>query len=229
MLPLDRTATLAQIVAEHGVAAPVFQRREIDCFRRGAATVAEACRDLHLDPDEVFAQLEAAITAAPRRDDPRQLPDAALVTHIVERHHAYERSALPYIVSLLSKVAGFYGKRNAKLSALCDAGHELADTLDAHLEEEERGLFPALLAGAPRSEVVRGELEEMNRHHCAVALLLARIRWLADGFAAPEWGGRSYQVLMEELEALEEDVMEHMRLENYVLFPRLSSRCQEAC
>jgi regulator of cell morphogenesis and NO signaling len=159
---------------------------------------------------------------------PATLPNHALVAHIVEHHHAYARRALPYIVPLLSKITGFHRGRNRKLSALCDAGHELADALEAHCEAEERELFPELLAGAPREDVVRRELDHLDRHHREVDLLLARIRWLADDYGAPEWAGRSYRVLMEELAALEDDVREHLHLERNVLIPRLSSRCREA-
>jgi regulator of cell morphogenesis and NO signaling len=157
--------------------------------------------------------------------NPAALPNDALVAHIVEHHHAYARRALPYIVPLLAKITGSHRRRNQKLAALCDAGHELADVLEAHIEAEERELFPELLARAPRHEVVRRELAQAQRHHRELALLLARIRWLADDYDVPEWAGRSYQVVMEELAALEEDVKEHLHIENHVLIPRLSSRC----
>ncbi len=150
-----------------------------------------------------------------------QLPDAALVARIAE-HHANERQALPYILPLLAKVAGAHRRRNAKLSALCDAGQELAETLEAHLDEAERELFPAILSGSPRSDLVRRQLDRMYRHHSDLSLLLMRVRWLADDYASPSWGDRSYEALMEELKALEDSVMEHMHLENYLLTPRLS-------
>lgn len=174
---------------------------------------------------------EDASDAATRRgalEDPSRLPDDALVAHAVE-HHAHARRALPYVVALLAKVAGFHRRRNAKLAALCDAGQELADALETHMDDEERDLFPALLAGGPARDAVPCELDRMVRHHRALELLLARIRWLADDFAAPTWGGHSYHVLMEELEALEENVLEHMHLESFVLAPRLSSRSPVAC
>ncbi len=206
--------------------------REMNDGFRSAAAVPEARGERSLDPEEVVSRLEDAIAGAARQardEDPRRLPDAALVAHLVEHHHAYVRRAMPYILPLLAKVVGSHRKRNAKLSALCDAGQELADALEAHLEEEEQELFPALLAGATGRERVRREVELMVRHHREVALVLARIRWLADGYVAPAWGGQSYEALMEELEALEEDLLEHMHLESYVLVPRVSSRYPDPC
>ena len=154
---------------------------------------------------------------------------ANAVSRIIEHHHPYARRALPYIVPLLARVAGFHGKRNEKLPALCEAGHALADTLEAHLDEEELELFPALL-GAPAR---RGERPVLSppicRHHGEVARLLQRIRFLADGYAAPEWASLAYRVLMEELEALEEDVSEYLHLERFVLLPRVESEYGPAC
>ena len=53
-------------------------------------------------------------------------------------------------------------------------------------------------------------------------------QWRADDFAVPAWADPGYQALMEELEALEQDLREHVRLEGSVLVPRLASRCVEA-
>lgn len=154
---------------------------------------------------------------------------ATVVAHIVDHHHAYARRALPYIVPLLAKVAGFHGKRDGNLSALCDAGLELAGALEAHLDEQERELLPALLAESSRGESVRGELERMCGRHLEVGSLLARIRSLAGGYVAPEWGSHGYRALMEELEALEDDVLEHMHLADFALVPLLAPRWLLAC
>ncbi len=226
MPPLARSATVAEIVSQLEATVRVFQRHDIDFSCRGDATVLEACRERDLDPEEVYAQLEDAIAAAAggaTGDDPRGLPDDALVARIVERHHAHARRALPYIVPLLAKVASFHGRRNRKLDALCDAGHELADTIERHLDEEERELFPAIVGRGPGARIPRRELDRMYREHRDLGALLLQIRSLADGYVAPEWGGGSYRVLLEELEALEDDVRRSMHLENHVLLPRLSS------
>ena len=142
-----------------------------------------------------------------------------LIAHIVQQHHAYARRALPYIVPLLARVAGFHRQRNGKLDALCDAGNALAEALEAHLDEEEREIFPALL-GAPRRN--GSALAPIACQHPAeVARLLGRVRSLADDYSAPDWASLAYRVLMEELEALEEDVTEYMHLERFLLEPRL--------
>ncbi len=209
---IDRTTTVAQIAAEHGEAAAVFRKYDIDYCCRGEASIAEACRQRHLDPERLIAEVEGAIATGSGRDGRGNGHERSLVTHIVEHHHANERRALPYLVSLLAKVAGRHRARNGQLDDLCDVGQDLADTLEAYMEEEERRLLPALAAGG--CEAVRGE---MDRHNRELRVLLTKVRSLAGGYIAPEWGDRTYQDLMEELEALEEDLVERMHVENHVL------------
>jgi regulator of cell morphogenesis and NO signaling len=144
---------------------------------------------------------------------------ANAVAQIMDHHQPYARRALPYIVPLLAKVAGCHGARNAKLGALCDAGTELADALEAHLEEEVE-LLPALLDGPERREAAAPAPRTCG-HRGELVRLLEQIRSLADGYAAPEWAGLAYRVLMEELEALEEDLLEYVHLEEFVVAPRL--------
>jgi regulator of cell morphogenesis and NO signaling len=226
-MPLfDRNATVAQIVAEHAVAARVFQKHAIDFCCRGDVTVREACAGRPLDPELLFAELEAVIPGADPggSEDPRTLSTAALVARIVDRHHGYLRRALPYLGPIVSKVARVHGDHDPKLRELADAFLELKESLEPHLDREEEVLFPALMARRPDPEIVRGELRTMHEDHLAVGTLLFRIRDLASGFDTPEWGCTTYRVAMKELEALEADVLRHVHLENHVLMPRFAPK-----
>ena len=222
MPSLNRSATVAQIVTEHFITARVFQKHEIDFCCHGEVTLPEACRGRSLDPDAVFAELEAILPAsgdAPG-EDPRELSTAALVARIVDRHHGYLRRQLPFLEPLVAKVAIVHGAKNPKLAELLATFRELADALEPHLDREEEVLFPALVARRPDPEIVRRELEDMHADHLTVGALLARIRSGSNGFATPEWGCNTYRVVMRELEALEGDVLRHVHLENHVLMPR---------
>ncbi|HET8541747.1 MAG TPA: DUF542 domain-containing protein [Anaeromyxobacter sp.] len=206
MPEVDRTATVAQIAAQHAATKPVFRRYDIDYCCRGDATVAEACRERRLRPEQVLADLERAIAGAPAGGARDPGPQAAVAE--VARRHASERRALPYIASLLPKIAGRFRTRDGRVDVLCDAGQDLVDTLEAYLDEDERRLLPAAARGG--CEVVRGEID---RHHAELEALLAHVRALAREFVAPEWGDREYRALMEELETLERDVKTRVGVE----------------
>ncbi len=230
MPSFDRSATVAQIVTENFVAGRVFQKHRIDYCCHGNVTVPEACRERSLDPEAVFAELEAALPsgAEAAAEDPRALSTAALVARIVDRHHGYVYRALPSIEPLVAKIVKVHGAHNPKLGEVQAAFGELAEALLPHMRQEEEVLFPALLQRRPDRALVRAELEAMHADHLAVGALLERIRDAADGFATPAWGCNTYRVTMQELEALEDDVLRHVHLENHVLMPRFAGPSPEA-
>jgi regulator of cell morphogenesis and NO signaling len=231
MPSFDRSATVAQIVTENFVAARVFQKHRIDYCCHGNVTIPEACRERALDPEAVFADLEAALpsgAAGVAAEDPRELSTAALVARIVDRHHGYLYRALPFLDPLVAKIARVHGAHNPKLAEVQAAFGELAAALLPHMQREEEVLFPSLVARRPDRAIVRAELETMNADHLAVGAILERIRDAAGGFVTPEWGCSTYRVTMQELEALEADVLRHVHLENHVLMPRFAGAAAEA-
>jgi regulator of cell morphogenesis and NO signaling len=222
---LDRSATVAQIVTEHAIAARVFQKHGIDYCCRGNVTVPAACVERQLDPEALFAELYAAIPAdgTNPEQDPRALSTAALIARVVDRHHGYLRRALPYIEPIAAKVASVHGGHDPRLQQIAAVFGQLKAALEPHLDEEETVLFPALMVPRPDESVIRREVERMHEDHLAVGDMLARLRALSDGYTTPEWGCNTYRVLMAELEALEADTLRHVHLENHVLVPRFAA------
>ncbi len=225
MSHLERSATVAQIVVEHAVAARIFQKYKIDFCCHGEITVPDACRPRQLDPEVVFAELEAIVAggSCDDREDLRALSTVALIARIIDRHHEYLRRALPYIAPLAEKVAKVHGEHNQKLVPLRETFDALANALLPHLDQEEAVLFPALMRRPPEASVIRDELDAMYEDHVAVGQLLARIRDLSDEFTVPPWGCNTYRVYMAELAALEDDILRHVHLENHVLLPRFAT------
>lgn len=221
---LDTQQTVAQIVLDHSECAPVFQRHRIDFCCRGNMTIAAACDERGLDAGTVVKDLEQAI--AERRGepsgDPRAMSTAALVAHIVARHHEYLRKTLPFVQPLAAKVARVHGDHNPRLRELDAVVGELADALLPHLDEEEEVLFPMLMTRDRDEARVAGELTTMNDEHLAVGRLLERMRDAAENYALPEWACGSYRTLFAELSQLEGDVLRHVHLENHVLAPRFA-------
>lgn len=222
MLQYDRSATVAEIVTSHAAAARVFQKHGIDFCCHGDVSVTQACEERQLEPETVYAELDAIAPAAGEasEEDPRALSTAALIARIIDRHHGYLRRALPYVAPIAAKVAKVHGGHDPRLTDVEATYRQLRASLEPHLDDEEAVLFPALMARQPDAEVVRREAERMYGEHLAVGDLLARLRTLTDGFTTPEWGCNTYRVLMAELEALEADVLRHVHLENHVLVPR---------
>lgn len=217
--------TVAEIVLDHPETARIFQKHRIDYCCRGNVTIAEACAGRPSSPNEVLADLRAELTkeAAPHRD-PRTLSTPALVGYIVDRHHRYLRERLPYIGPLMAKVARVHGQHNPKLVEMKGLYDGLADTLEEHIDDEEKSLFPALTAPSADGAALKKDLREMLDEHIEVGAALERLRDLADDYSVPEWGCTSYRTLFAELRSLEADVLTHVHLENHALAPRFDTQ-----
>jgi regulator of cell morphogenesis and NO signaling len=220
---IDPESTVAQIVTDHPAAARVFQKYRIDFCCHGDVGLHKACAGRGLDAWAVANELVRALAegAFSSQESASRLPTSELIAYIVQRHHGYLRDALPYVLPLAAKVARVHGERNPALVPLNAAVRLLEEMLLPHLEREENELFPGLSA-SPDSEWAHRELALMQEEHVAVGQLLARIRDLGSGFSTPEWGCKTYRVLMHELEALEADILCHVHLENHVLAPRFA-------
>lgn len=223
---LDPQQTVADVVLDHSECASVFQRHHIDFCCRGDLSIEAACERAGIDTSVLLGELSSAIAERTRNNgDPRALSTAALIHHIVAKHHGYLRATLPFVQALATKVSRVHGGHNPRLQELEGLVHELNEVLRAHLDEEEDVLFPAMLAEpmADAAPVARG-LDAMQDEHLAVGSLLRRIRTATEEFALPDWACNSYRALFSELEQLEGDVFKHVHLENHVLMPRFAAR-----
>lgn len=150
----------------------------------------------------------------------------ALVDRLVATHHAYTRQALATLVPLAHKVAKVHADVASapRVEALV---LELADELLAHLSREQNVLFPWIRAldatpppaGPPPFGALENPLRVMALDHDRALSVAAELRRATGGFVAPAGACRSWRALWDGLGALEADLLEHLRLENDVLFP----------
>lgn len=219
---IDPQRTVASVVLDHSECAAVFQRHRIDYCCRGDLSIAEACDRQAIAPDSLLVELHAAIEERGPEHEPsaHSLSTRALVDRIVVRHHEYLRKTLPFVSGLAEKVARVHGDRVPRLRELAATVRELSGVLLPHLDDEERGLFPHVLADPLDVALVRAELASMRAEHLTIGALLERMRGIAAEYVPPEWACTSYRTLLIELEQLEGDVLVHVHLENHELLPR---------
>ena len=60
----------------------------------------------------------------------------------------------------------------------------------------------------------------MEHEHDSAGEAMARIRSLTSGYVVPQGACTTYRVCLQELEAFELDLHEHVHLENNIVFPR---------
>nr|MCU0700852.1 hemerythrin domain-containing protein [Myxococcaceae bacterium] len=156
--------------------------------------------------------------------DPRAMSSAALMFHIVSRHHAYLRDVLAIAAGLSLKVERVHQGREAPLGRVRAVVHELRALLEPHIEHEEAVLFPALLEHSLTPEELSREAADSKTDHERTSALFSELRRLTWDYTPPSWACSSLRGLYHQLEGLEADTLEHVHLENYVLFPRLAAQ-----
>ena len=115
-----------------------------------------------------------------------------------------------------------------KLSAMFKT---LQSELSAHFLKEEKIIFPHIknLVNAKKTNTapvmdgidnIQTPLQVMEADHEAAGGLLAEMRALTNGYTLPADACNSFALLYHKMKALEEDLHQHIHLENNILFAK---------
>ncbi|MEZ4299923.1 MAG: iron-sulfur cluster repair di-iron protein [Polyangiaceae bacterium] len=210
--------TLGQVATEHPGATHVFLRHRLDFCCGGGRKLGEACAAAGLDPQSVIAEIAAqgVVEEAPRWDT-RPLPE--LIDFLLTRYHEPLRQDLPGLIAAAKKVERVHAAKPTCPHGLAAHLEQMDVELRQHLAKEEQVLFPAVIAGA-RGVRLQMPIRVMLQEHDDHGANLRRLRELAFDFAPPPEACVTWRALYSALAKLESELMEHIHLENNVLFPR---------
>ena len=158
-------------------------------------------------------------------------PLAELIAHIVEKHHAYCRQEIARLEPLLKQVVDEHVERHPELRQIQRLFVRHNRELLMHLVKEEQTLFPLIARMEEASEqktalprppygTIEHPVRIMMAEHQQSGRELEEIRRLSADYTPPADCGESYRELLAGLRAFEEDLREHARLEDQLLFPR---------
>lgn len=215
---LSTSQTLGELVTANPGAAKVLHRYGLDFCCGGAQSLERACAANGLSPEAVLREIDV------ERDEHEAVrwderPVDELIEHILDRYHASLRVELPRLIDLAHKVEHRHADKPDRPSGLAALLIEVQDAVESHLAKEEQILFPLILAG--RGPMAAMPVRVMVQEHEDHGQNLRRIRELARGFVLPDHACASWRELYRALEQLEADLMDHIHLENNVLFPRV--------
>jgi len=232
MIMTSTAKTVREIALEQPHSIRVFERLGIDYCCGGRKPLAEACNERNIPVDEVFAALDAAANANEVASvDWTKGPLGQLITHIVATHHAFVKRELPRLATLAEKVVSRHGDTQAHLPELQRALAQLDEELTQHLAKEENILFP-FIAGLEAAQTsgstqpsscfgtVANPIAMMTREHDAAGGLLAEMDRLSEHFTTPAGACPTYHAFYDGLKEFEQDLHQHIHLENNILFPR---------
>lgn len=228
------TKTVREIALEQPGAIRVFERYGIDYCCGGRKPLNEACGAKGVDVAGVIRELEEAANGGiPPTQNWTGQPLTALSQHIVSTHHAYCRRELPRLAALGDRVVDRHGSSHLELAEIRGKLAQLDEELTEHLAKEEMVLFPFIAklekaaaegSGKPQGCFVRIEdpIAVMMREHDAAGTLLAEIRELSSQYTPPMGACPTYHAFFQGLREFEQDLHQHVHLENNILFPRVT-------
>jgi regulator of cell morphogenesis and NO signaling len=212
------STTLAEIAVAHPAAARVFHRHRLDFCCGGRRPLDEVCRERQLDADAILASIAEEDPLVPDAGRWDEAPLAALVAHIESVHHQRLREQLPSLIAMARRVEARHADKASCPRGL--AGHltGMHEAVLEHLHKEEQILFPLILAGmAGRAGGPVRAMEVDHEHH---GESLQRVRALTADLVAPPEACTTWRALYLGLQQFEQELMEHIHLENNILFRR---------
>ena len=210
----------------------VFEKYGIEYCCGGQAPLAEACAAKGVTVDDVIASLRAATTpSAPVEKNWARESLAALATHIVDTHHAYVTREVPRLSELGAKVVSRHGDTREELSVIQAKFAELGEELIEHQGKEEVVLFPYIgklerfaSGNGPMPRNCFGSIAHpiamMTRDHDFAGELMTEIRRLSQDYTPPDDACPTFRAFYDGLCEFEQDLHQHIHLENNILFPR---------
>lgn len=213
------TTTLAELAIARPAASRVFNRFGLDYCCGGRRSLEDACQAKGLRADDVLAAIsedESAVGDSARSWQHEPLP--ALIDFIVGTYHRRLREEIPQLVALATKVEARHAEKTTCPKGIAQLLEVVHGAVLDHLEKEEVILFPLIQRG--QGAHAGGPVFVMEREHDDHGANLALLRRLANDYVAPPEACASWQALYRRLAQLEAELMEHIHLENNILFPR---------
>lgn len=195
----------------------LFHEYKIDFCCGGRHSLRDAVAELGVDGEALAAELQK-LSERPAGSDQRwaEAEPAQLIDYLLDRFHAAHRAQLPELIRLARRVEQVHAEHPECPRGLADHLSAVQQELESHMLKEEQILFPLLKRGA--GPMVGGPISVMQMEHDQHGVSLRRIDELTGDIAVPSGACNTWRALYTGLQQLHDELMEHIHLENNILF-----------
>ncbi len=229
---INENKTVAEVVSENIKASNVFKKHGIDFCCGGGISIEKACAKNGVDYATLEKELVAIDETPNRTYDYNSWELDFLIDHIVNIHHAYVEESLPIILQYSNKVATVHGHHYTEVIEINNLFTEVANELAGHMKKEELILFPfmkqlivANREGTPAPQppfgTVNNPINMMEAEHEHVGEIFKTIAKLTNNYTPPEDACNTFRALYASLDEFEQDLHQHIHLENNILHPKV--------
>ena len=230
---IDNHKTVGEMVAEDYRWAEIFKKHGIDFCCGGKKPLTAVCEEKQIEPQQLIENYQNLLQEGGSRPTHNFTEWEAdfLADYIVNVHHKYVSENIPLLYEFTQKVARVHGGAHPELMEIARLFEAVAQEMTMHMRKEELILFPYIkrLVAAKKNQqeiaeppfgTVENPIRMMEEEHDRAGELMKRIRQLSDNFTLPEGACNTYRVTFAKLNEFEEDLHQHVHLENNILFPR---------
>ena len=222
---------IGELVAQNYKTASIFKKFKIDFCCNGNRTISEACDRKNLDPNILIKELEDTTKITEQNIDFNSWELDLLADYIEKTHHRYVISKIEEIKPYLNKVVKVHGDHNPELKEIEVLFNQSAQELTHHLQKEEMILFPFIrnMVSAkienkplltPHFGTVENPISMMKNEHQNEGERFEKISELSNNYTPPTHACNTYKVTFALLKEFEDNLHQHIHLENNILFPK---------
>ena len=223
--------TVAEIVTENIKTAAIFKKHGIDFCCGGGISLEKVCKKNDLKYDVIASELSRAAEATQKAYHYDSWELSFLIDHIVNIHHTYVSDNISTIFQYANKVAKVHGHHYKEVIEINDLFLEVANELSSHMQKEEQILFPYIKQlvqaekegnslGVPHFGSVKNPIAMMEEEHEMAGDIFKRIAKLSNNYTPPKEACNTFRALYSKLQEFEEDLHQHIHLENNILHPK---------
>ncbi|MBV2127613.1 iron-sulfur cluster repair protein YtfE [Arsukibacterium indicum] len=206
--------SLGQIATTIAGATAVFHQYKLDFCCGGQHSLREALAAKELDATPILSALRQLQQQEGEITDWRSKPVKELIEHILQRFHQRHRLQLPEVIRLARRVEHVHADDPNCPTGLTQHLEDMYQELESHMVKEEQILFPMLAGGIYPS----GPISVMEEEHLQHGDALETLDKLTNNITLPADACNTWTALYLALQELKEDLMQHILLENQILF-----------
>lgn len=218
----DQNVTIGEVVVELPKATEIFKKYGIDFCCGGHRNLWSVVKEQGVDEDKLLKDLDNAYqerkeSYGDRKDNFESMSPTILTTYIEDTHHDYMRKALPRTAELLTTILRVHGKNHPELFEVYKLFGRLKTDLEQHLLKEETILFPDFEDTQANEQQITELTKTIISEHEAAGELLEGLRKATNNYTIPEDACGTFAQTYEMLEEIEDDLHQHIHLENNIL------------
>jgi regulator of cell morphogenesis and NO signaling len=227
---------VGEIVSDDYRTADVFKKFGIEYCCGAEKTLQQACDALGIETTKVQEELNYVTRTMqiPTSLNFTEWPADFLVDYIQKLHHNYLRQTLPGLICGLEHFVKGHAEKYPTIVNVASTFNAIARLVEEHIEYQEGTIFPyvrqinsALKNGADYgSLLVRMLRKPVNKtffhEYENLRKLLHELRMYTNNYAVPGENCLSHKVIMQKLQEVDNDLVQHIYLENTVLLPKVA-------